>query len=148
MAVSRAVKRVAVRLGLVAFAIVVFSGKIPSADFVCGERAGLYLTGVVGFIGASSASSAKHRVGVVYAGIDHRNPDSLPVKAGFARAPSGLGPHGWDAFFGEQPIRPWAFDPHHAGELGQVSDGFRGNSDAQRVDHPGEPLGHSDAIIS
>ena len=101
VAVAGAVERVAVRLRFVVLAIVVFPGKIPAIDLGCGEGAGLYLTGVVGFIGASSAGSAKHRVGVVDAGIDHRNPDSLTVKTGFPCAPGGFGPNSRYAFLGE-----------------------------------------------
>ena len=123
VAVAGAIERVAVRLGFVVLAIVVFSGKIPAIDLGCGERAGLYLTGVVGFIGAARAGSAKHRVGVVDAGIDHRDPDALAVKTGFPRAPGGFRADGGDTFLSEQAVRPWPLNPLHTGELGQAGDG-------------------------
>ena len=147
VAVAGTVERVAVRLRFIVLSIVVFPGEIPAIDLGRGERARLYLTGVVGFIGAARAGSAKHRVGVVDAGIDHRNPYALAVKTGLPRTPGGFRADSRDTFLGEQPIRPWPLDPLHAGELGQAENGRRGDTHAQGIGHAGEALGHADAAV-
>ena len=128
VAVPGAIERVAVRLRFVSHPVVVFPGKIPAIDFGRGERVGLYLTGVISFIGASSASSTEHRVGVVDPRVDHRDPDSFAVEPCLPCAPGGLCADGRDAFLGEQPVCPRPLDPLYVGELGQSRDGRRGNA--------------------
>ena len=85
-------------------------------------------------------------MGVVDAGIDHRDPDALAVKTGFPRAPGGFRADGGDAFLGEQAIRPWPLDPLHAGELGQAGNGRRGYTHAQGIGHTGKALGHANTM--
>ena len=82
-------------------------------------------------------------MGVVDAGVDHRNPYALAVKTGLPRAPGGFRADSRDAFLGEQAVRPWPLNPLHTGELGQAGDGRRGDTHAQGVGHTDEALGHA-----